>query len=140
MSRDRLIRSALWASVVLNVIGLVVFVPPALGFAPEMLPIPAPRFYIAQVAATIALFGGVFAWLALQPRIDRPLLVVGAIGKLGFFAVAVAYWMAGDLPASAVPQATPDLVLALIFLWWARGSEHAASVTESPAASGSLSS
>lgn len=62
--------------------------------------------------------GGRITRLALRPRIDRPLLFVGAPGKLGFFALAVAYWAAGDLPAAAVPQAMPDLALALVFLWW----------------------
>jgi hypothetical protein len=114
------LRGALWTAVVLNAIGVVIFAPPALGFAADSLPIRAPRFYAAQVCVTIALFGGVFAWLAVQPQINRALVVVGALGKLGFFALAVAYWAAGDLPGSAVPQATPDLLLALVFLWWAR--------------------
>ena len=126
MSRDRVIRGALWATVVLHVIGVAVFGLPALGLAADLLPLPTPPFYAAQVALTIALFGGVFAWLALQREIDRPLLAVGAIGKIGFFSLAVAYWAVGDLPASAVPQATPDLVLALIFLWWIRAERTTA--------------
>ena len=69
---------------------------------------------------TIGLFGGVYAWLARQPQINRPLVVVGALGKLGFFLLAVAYWMTDALPASAVPKAVSDLVLALIFRWWVR--------------------
>jgi hypothetical protein len=118
MSDDRVMRGALWAAVLLNLIGVAVFLPPALGFAADRLPIPAPPFYAAQVAVTIALFGGVYGWLARQPQIDRPLVVVGALGKLAFFALAVAYWLAGDLPGTAVPQAAPDFLLAAIFLWW----------------------
>jgi hypothetical protein len=134
MSSDKLIRSALWASVVLNAAGLVVFVPPALGYAQDLLPIPAPRFFVAQVAVTIALFGGAYAWLARQPRIDRPLVVVGGIGKLAFFGLALAYWLAGDLPAAAVPQAAPDLILGAVFLWWARGHRaDAPAITSVPA-------
>jgi hypothetical protein len=49
---------------------------------------------------------------------NRPLVAVGALEKVGFFSLAVAYWSAGDLPAAAVRQATPDLVLALTFFWW----------------------
>jgi hypothetical protein len=119
MSRERVIRGALWASVALNLLGVLVFTPPALGYAADLLPLPAPRFYAAQIALTIALFCGVYAWLARQPQISRPLVVVGALGKLGFFALYVAYWAAGDLPGRAVLQATPDLVLGSIFLWWA---------------------
>jgi uncharacterized membrane protein YfcA len=135
MSRDRLVRAALWAAVVLNAIGVLIFAPPALGFASDQLPIPAPRFYAGQVALTIALFGGVFFWLARQRQINRALVVVGALGKLGFFGLAVGYWAVGDLPPSAVPQATPDLVLALVFLWWARSAEPSSQVAmNAPAA------
>jgi hypothetical protein len=120
MSADRVMRGALWTAAALNLVGMLVFAPAALGFAPDLLPVPAPRFYAAQVGFTIALFGGVYAWLARQAEIDRPLVAVGALGKLCFFALAIAYWAGGDLPAVAVPQATPDLVLALTFLWWLR--------------------
>jgi hypothetical protein len=116
---DRVIRAALWSSVALNLLGVAVFLPAALGRASALLPVPAPRFYAGQVGLTIALFCGVYGWLARQPAISRPLVVVGALGKLGFFLLFVAYWAAGDLPLAAVLQATPDLLLAAVFLWWA---------------------
>ena len=47
------------------------------------------------------------------------IMIVGALGKLGFFASTVVYWAVGDLPAAVVPQSSPDLVLAVVFLWWA---------------------
>lgn len=119
MARDRVIRAALWSSVALNLLGVAVFLPAALGLPSALLPIPAPRFYAGQVGLTIALFCGVYAWLARQAVINRPLVVVGALGKLGFFLLFVAYWAAGDVPLIAVMQATPDLVLAAAFLWWA---------------------
>jgi len=46
--------------------------------------------------------------------------VVGGVGKLGFFTITLIYAIAGDVPASMALNATPDLVLAAIFLWWAR--------------------
>ena len=119
MSRDRVIRGALWTSVALNLLGVAVFLPAALGIPSGLLPVPPPRFYAAQVGLTIALFCGVYAWLARQAEIDRPLVIVGALGKLGFFALFVVYWAAGDLPPGAVVQATPDLILGAVFLWWA---------------------
>jgi hypothetical protein len=130
MASDRTIRIALWASVVLNLLGLVVFVPAAIGLPAPMLPLPAPRFYAAQVSLMIGTFGGAYLWMAMQPRIHRPLVVMGGVGKLGFFAIAVIYRLAGDLPSAAVSQALPDLFLAMIFLTWAR----AASVGERAAA------
>lgn len=119
MTRNALIRTALWVSVALNLLGVSVFLPAAMGRDSALLPIPGPPFYAAQVTLVIGLFGGVYAWLARQPVINRPLLVVGALGKLGFFVSTVVYWVVGDLPAAVVAQSSPDLVLALIFLWWA---------------------
>jgi hypothetical protein len=119
MSKDRFMRGALWATVALNLLGVFVFAPPAVGYPSALMPLAAPPYYAAQVAFTIALFGGVYAWLACQRHINRPLVIVGALGKLGFFLLAVAYWLAGDLSADVVPKAAPDLVLAGIFLWWA---------------------
>jgi hypothetical protein len=122
MAQDRMIRAALWSSVALNLVGVAVFLPAALGRSSALLPIAAPRFYAGQVGLTIALFCGVYAWLARQEVISRPLVIVGALGKLGFFLLFVAYWTVGDLPLGAVLQATPDLVLAAVFLWWAAAS------------------
>lgn len=124
MSRDRIIRSALWATVALNILGVVVFAPPALGSVSPFLPIAVPRYFAAQIGFTIALFGGVYGWLATRPRIDRGLVLVGALGKLGFWALTVAYAIAGDVPMSMAVNATPDLLFAGIFLWWA--------ITETP--------
>lgn len=90
-----------------------------MGRPSALLPIPGPRYHTAQVALVIGLFGCVYAWLALQRVINRPLLIVGALGKLGFFLLAVVYAAAGDIPSKVVPQSSPDLLLAIIFLWWA---------------------
>jgi hypothetical protein len=118
-TNDRIIRSALWATVALNALGVVVFTPPALGYQSAWLPVEVPRYFAAQVGFTILLFGGVYAWLAMQPRINRPLVVVGGMGKLGFFGITLLYAIAGDVPAGMALNATPDLILAAIFLWWA---------------------
>ncbi|MEO7520431.1 MAG: hypothetical protein ABIW79_01315 [Gemmatimonas sp.] len=123
ISRERIMRVALWSSVALNMLGVVVFLPPALGIESFMVPLPAPRLYMGQIAYTIAFFGCVYAWLAMQERINRALVVVGALGKLGFFLLFAGYWMAGDVPATFVMQASPDFVLAVVFLWWAGGEQ-----------------
>lgn len=54
-------RSALYA------LSVAVFAPPALGRASPLLPMAVQMFFAAQIGSTIALFGGVYAWLALQP-------------------------------------------------------------------------
>lgn len=118
MNRNRLIRTALWLTVVLNGLGLAVFVPLALGFNSPLMPVPTPRYYAAQIGVTIALFGVVYAWLAVQPRPNPAVVAVGGLGKLGFFGVTVAYWLAGDLPGGMALNAVPDLVFGAVFLWW----------------------
>ena len=119
---DRTIRAALWASVALNTLGVAVLAPLALGREAPLFPVAPSPYLAAQLVFTIALFGGVFAWLALQSRIHRPLVVVAAIGKLGFFALATVYAAAGALPTGAVASAAPDLVLGAVFLGWAWGA------------------
>lgn len=111
---------ALWATVAFNALGVAALAPVALGFPSTMLPVAVPPWVAAQLAFVIALFGGVYAWLARQPRINRPLLVVGALGKLGFFGLNLAYAMASDIPMDMVVNATPDLAFAGVFLWWVR--------------------
>jgi len=121
-SRDRILRGALWATAALNVVGAVVFALPALGRSSPLLPMAVPPYFAAQIGFTIALFAGVYAWLALQPTFHRPLVVVGGLGKLGFFTVTAAYALAGEVPVGMALNATPDLVFAGIFLWWAFGA------------------
>lgn len=118
-SGNVVIRTALWIAVAVNLLGVSVFLPAALGRESSLLPIPGPPFYVAQVTLVIAIFCGVYLWLAVQRSINKPLLVVGAVGKLGFFLSTVAYWYRGDLPATVITQSSPDLLLALAFLWWA---------------------
>ena len=78
---DRTIRAALWASVALNALGVLVLFPLTLGRDAPLFPVAASPYLAAQLVYTIALFGGVFAWLALQPRVHRPLVVVAAFGR-----------------------------------------------------------
>jgi hypothetical protein len=127
-SRDRILRGALWATAGLNVLGAVIFGLPALGHASPLLPMAVPPYFAAQIGFTIALFAGVYAWLALQPTFHRPLIVVGGLGKLGFFALTAAYALAGEVPVGMALNATPDLVFAGIFLWWALQTEKFAAV------------
>ncbi len=122
MSRDRLIRTALWASALLNALGVLVFTLPAVGLSSPLLPISAPPYFAAQMAFTIALFGAVYAWLARQPIISRPIVIIGGLGKLGFFVLTLVYVFAGELPVIMAISAAPDLVFALVFFWWARAT------------------
>lgn len=118
MDRDRLMRRALWATAVMNAGGMLMFAfPESLGRIAG-LPSPVPRVYALMVAALVGLFGATYAWLAVQPRIHRPLVAFAAFGKSIAFAVFLVCWLLGDLPGRAVLTMTADLGFATFFAWW----------------------
>lgn len=119
MDKDEFMRRVLWLSVPFNLVGALLFAFPSspvsrfAGF-----PAPVPALYSTLLAFFILLFGGTYAWLALQPTIDRPLVAFCAIGKAGFFALMVVFWWLGQVPGQAVLGAGGDLAFAGIFAWW----------------------
>ena len=112
------IRVALGAAAALNALGVAVFLPLALGRPSALLPVEVAPYFAAQLALVIGIFGGVYAWLATQPVPPRPLMVVGGLGKLGFWLLTVVYAALGDVPGSMVLQTLPDGVFGTLFLWW----------------------
>jgi len=124
MDRDPFMRRALWASVVFNFGGMLLFAFPASLGRLAGLPGPVSHMYTAPLALFIALFGGSYAWLASQPVIDRPLVAFAAIGKTGFFVVSFVCWLLGEAPGRGVVAATGDLVFAAIFAWWLLGEDR----------------
>jgi hypothetical protein len=125
MNTDQFIRRVLWATVVFNLGGGLLFAFPdsVLGQLAG-LPAPVPRIYTTLLAFFVLLFGGAYAWLALQPNIDRPLVAFAAIGKAGAFAVIFIFWVLGEAPARGVLAATGDLIFAGLFLCWLLGLDQ----------------
>lgn len=118
MDADRILRRALWASVPFNLGGALLFAFPDTLGAMAGLPVPVPAVYGVTIAYFVTLFGGTYAWLALQPRIHRPLVGFATIGKCGFFVVVVACWLAGAVPGLGVVGAAGDLAFGVVFAWW----------------------
>jgi hypothetical protein len=122
MEKTHLMRCALWGSFVYNLGGALLFsFPGSLGHLAG-LPAPVPRVYTTLLAFFVALFGGAYVWLARQPRLDRPLIALAAVGKTGVFAIILAFWLLGDVPGIGVLSASGDAAFAAIFAWWLRGS------------------
>ena len=129
MKSDRLIRVALCLSVVANFAVAALLLDPA--SAPAQLagmPLPAPHpVYRALLAAFVALFGGAYAWVALQAVINREFVLFAALGKFLAFAVTVALWMGGESPGRWTLLMSGDLLFAAIFTgWWLRTRNPAA--------------
>lgn len=123
MGRDNVLRRALWVSVVFNLGGAIVFAFPSSPLGQVAgLPAAVPALYRVLVVFFVVLFAGAYAWLAGQPTIDRPLVAFAALGKVGFFAIIVIFWLLGETPGRGVLAATGDLVLAGLFAWWLLGS------------------
>ena len=116
--KDVLLRRALWTTAVFNLIAatLVAF-PDSAGRIVD-LPLPVPRLYTTLLCSFIVLFGGVYAWLARRPVIDRPLVTVAAVGKFAVFFIVAAFWLAGNAPPVLVLLASGDLAFAAVFAWW----------------------
>ena len=86
MSREHVLRPALWTAAFFNLAGAYPFAMPASSMGQFAgLPPDAPVVYRAMTALFVLLFAGAYAWLAMQPSINRPLVAFGAIGKAAAF-------------------------------------------------------
>ena len=117
MDRAVVLRRALWTSVPFNASGALIFFFPASIGRLAQLPLPAPILYSWFCGAVIAMYGVVYVWLARQITPNREFVLVSAVGKLTFFAVCVASWLAGESPPLLVAIASFDVVLAVAFLY-----------------------
>lgn len=110
------LRLALALSAPLNLCGAILFSPPgavlrAWAGYPE-----APPFYQWTLASWVLAFGVAYGHAAWRGRADGALLALGAFGKGVFFALTVAMAVRGELPWLTVVAASPDLMLAMVFL------------------------
>ena len=115
---DDLIRRILAASAFFNLGGALMFAFPDTVGRLAALPVPVPVVYRVLLALFVLLFGGAYAWLSRQARIDRPMVAFSAIGKASAFFATVACWLGGAAPAIAVAAITGDLAFAALFTWW----------------------
>ena len=121
MIRDVVMRRLLWVAAIFNFSAAAMFASPSLPPAQLIgLPIAVPGIYRALLAFLVAMFGVVYAWLAMQPTIDRPLVGFSALGKIGVFIIVTLFWLSGNAPAMGVLVGSGDLLFAGLFLVWLR--------------------
>jgi len=124
MSRERLLRRVLWLASLVNLAGAFLFAFPASATSQLAgLPADAPAVYRAMLSLFILLFGGAYAWLAALPKINRPFVMFGAIGKASAFLVVAILWLAGAATATSVGAMAGDLVLAALFVYGLGGRD-----------------
>jgi uncharacterized BrkB/YihY/UPF0761 family membrane protein len=122
-----LFQRILWAAAAFNVlIACMVGFPASPAGQLAGLPAEVPLEYRAILATFVLLFAGVYAWLATQPEPNRPMVVLGALGKASVVVVGTAVWLATQAPVSSLGAVAADLVFVLAFAWWLKGSNAAA--------------
>jgi len=112
---------ALWVGAFFNFGAALMFIFPVFLGQIAGLPASGSLFYNWLLALFIGLFGAAYAWLARRPQIDRPLVGLAIIGKMGVFVVALASWLLGVIPLRGFVVAVGDLIFGIIFWWWLRG-------------------
>lgn len=119
MNIDRLIRPVFGFSAVFNFGAAFLLAFPAGPLGQWIgLPSQVPALYSALAAMFVALFGGMYAWLAMQPVLPRPMVALAAIGKTSAFLLAAILWFAGEVSGRLVQLSIGDLLLAAIYTYW----------------------
>lgn len=131
MILQSIVRASLWITFPFNILAACIFA--MASFMPAQLtglPQPAHPLYALLCALFIALFGFMYAWLARQPTLNRPLLFFGAAGKSSVFLLAVCLWLSGDVAAQIVYVSTVDLALALLWFSWLYSQRDASATSQ----------
>lgn len=119
MTPDKVVRTTLWVTVAFNAVAAYGVAYPASLVGQLMgLPTEVPALYSVLLAWMVAAFGGMYAWLALQKVISRPLVGFSGIAKSGVFILTFLLWISGHIGGMAVLITTGDLLFASIFFWW----------------------
>src|SRR5439155_23850131 len=115
-------RKVFWAGAAFNATAALMLVFPATLGAIVRLPSAGSPLYPWMLAYFIALLGVAYAWLALQPTFSRPLVWLGAIGKIGVFCIALACFLRGDIPFATFSVTLGDLAFGIVFVSWLLGT------------------
>jgi hypothetical protein len=112
-------RNALLATAAMNALGGFAFTPwgaPIRDLA--ALPSGAHPLYLMIIGVFVLLFGVGYLWTGLTGRADPLFIAIAAAGKLAFFGLLTAFWLAGELSLRAPLAAVGDLVFGTLFVAW----------------------
>ncbi|MEM1438204.1 MAG: hypothetical protein AAF545_06075 [Pseudomonadota bacterium] len=115
----RFLRLILIIAALMTALGSWIFLVPDSGLAEQYdLPADVPVLYRALVSFMLAVFAGLYAWMAAQARLIRPLLWLGVAGKGGAFLMVVALYATDQVSTGVVSLMIGDGVLSTIWLVW----------------------
>jgi len=116
---DTTIRWSLWLACPFNLAAAAVLAIPS-STAGQLLGLPdhVSPLYSSLVSLFVGLFGFTYAWLAMQPGIDRPLLTIGAIGKFVACGVVMSLWAQAAVPDVLALVGLGDLGFAALWFSW----------------------
>ena len=120
---DANFRRILWLSALTNLTGALLFALPASPLGQLAgLPADVPLLYRGFVTLFVLIYGGMYAWLAVQALIPRPMVALAAIGKSSAFALVLLLWLMGAASLMSVALLSADLALAALYWAWLRRS------------------
>jgi len=115
MNLEIAVRTSLWITAPANLLAACAFAFPSSVLGTTLQLPDAHPFYSALSASFVGIFGLAYVWLAQQPDISRPVLCLGACGKMLAALISVALFIAGDLSGVAASIISLDLVF--VALW-----------------------
>ncbi len=116
MNLKSLARALLYFSFIFNLFGFVSFAFPETLGKSAGLPTPPQLIYSSFVAGTILMWAFGYLYLARQKDFNRPLLWVGAVGKLNFFIALLISWYHSEIALQTVMMGLVDLFMGIVWL------------------------
>lgn len=123
----RWMRTALLATAVMNVVGALALTPWGAWVRELAQMPPCHPLYLLVIGTFVLLFGVGYLWTGLTGRADPLFVAIAAAGKLSFFGLLTAFWIAGELTIRAPLAAVGDLVFGALFVVWLLGVRGGAS-------------
>lgn len=113
------LRTSLYVAGAFNLGAALAFALPG-GRLGQLLALPTSEqpLYPALVALFVALFGLTYLWVARQRVIHRPMLYLGALGKLSAFLMFLGFWISAAIPTLVFAVSIGDLAFAAYWLTW----------------------
>ena len=114
-----IIRTTLWITAVYNLVAATMLNFPSSGLGRfAELPTDVPTLYLVLSSYFVLAFGFLYAWMARQDQVIRPLLYFCAFAKSGAFLIALILWMLGEVSGRLAFLVVGDAIFATIWFAW----------------------